>query len=110
MMINGGKKIAGCMRIAASPFVTVALIRSAASARAMPGADSPGPWPTRAALLALRMAAFRCAAVRPGSRYKIVFLPCMSARTCSPPGRSEYLILITAGTSRAGQRATRLLD
>ena len=110
MMINGGKNIAGCMRIAASPLVTVVLNRSAASAQAMPAAGSPGPWPTLAALLALRMAAFRCAAVSPGSRYRIVFLPWISARTCSPPGRSEYLILITTGTSRAGQRATLLMD
>jgi hypothetical protein len=67
-MTIGGKKITGCMRIAANPFLTVVLIRSAASARATPSAGRPGPWPTRAALLARRMAAFRCAGVSPGSR------------------------------------------
>jgi hypothetical protein len=95
-MIIGGMKIAGCMRIAANPFRTVVAIRSAATARAKPSADSAGPWPTRAALLALLMAAFRCAAVSPGSRKRIVCLPRTSALRCSPPGRSEYRILITA--------------
>ena len=94
--IIGGMRIAGCMRIAANPFLTVVATRSAAIARARPSAGNCGPWPTLAALLALRMAAFRCAAVSPGSKKRNVWLPRTSALRCSPPGRSEYRILITA--------------
>ena len=104
MMMSGGMKIAGCMRIAASPFLTGVAILSAATARARPGAGSAGPWPTRAALLARRRAAFRCAAVSPGSRKRTVCFPRTSALRCNPAGRSEYRIFITAWTSRACQR------
>lgn len=110
MMINGGMKIAGCMRIAASPFRTVVAILSAATARARPSAGRAGPWPIRDALLARRMAAFRCAAVSPGSRKRTVCLPRTSAVRCSPVGRSEYRILITARTSRACQRTGVLME
>jgi hypothetical protein len=106
MMIIGGMKIAGCMRIAASPFLTVVAILSAATARATPSAGSAGPWPTRAALLARRRAAFRCGAVSPGSRIRTVCLPRTWALRCNPGGRSEYRIFIT-GTDLASMRADR---